>query len=740
MPFTTIPIGQLDPTVGQKGVTDLDEFIGPSGLDGAVPTIDGAGVITWDDTFIKDGDQLDRLKGPFGQDEFIPVLNGVGDISFTDQYMAPGDQVTDLAATPSDIGKFLTADGGGNLFFQSAPTGTFLPITVGALGDFATVGEALDEVSDNPNAAFGLIIILEQVNWGAPATVLNKPIIVQGFATDSEVVINTDTVMAVDLVSGGGDGLALMEFRTLTITRQSAAAGGFDFTAHDAKIIFRGVTITDDTTDGAAQGIFDGDGENLTVEMTGTTINGTASAGAGIFSRWATANIKMDTSKTLTGIDLLNNVTAAELLLDNYTILNDPGLTSSALNVRYASNSLMINNTGGGTISEVSGVASYNKAFDAISGVDWTVALDDLVGSEIKIDEGTFTSTGVVPNVSQSVRIAGAGRELTSLVSSDTSSTRVLGMGGAGSVLENISIVSSATASAPGRIFELVTGATDSLIRNVRFEYQTDTDGTNEFAFINADNARFIECEFLFSGDIGLQFGLRPQAVVNRLELHKCRFLHTGAATAGNTVFISGSSMPAGSVLNVTECFVDVGVDTGTGNVFINMGGVDNIVNLKDNVTQGNLSALLIDAQISNSIIQGNHCDFSQGGAAASSVISLSGVIDSVLISNNTFLNCSHRGIDINSGSSAATKIIISDNVIGGAGGSVLEGVRFNGDVSQSKIKDNIIDGFSTGLLTSVSTGTPDNNQYNGNDLVGNTTPITLAAGDTSEVSHNVEI
>ena len=737
-PFTIIPIDQLDASVGQKGVTDLDEFVGPSGQDGAVPTIDALGVITWDETFLKAGDDLDLLKGPSGQDEFIPILNSTGDISFTDQYTAPGDQVTDLIATPTEVGKFISVDGAGNLIFLPIGTSSFLAITVGAAGDFATFAEALDDIALNASTTFGFIVILEQVNWGTPAQTLNKPIIVQGFATDSEIVINTDDVATVDL--GAADGLALMEFRTLTITRDSSSAGGFDFTAHDAKILLKGVTIDDNTTDAAAQGIFDGDGENLTVEMVGTTITGTATMGAGIFSRWASANIKMDTTKVLTSaVDLLNNVTSAELLLDNYTILNDPGLTSSTLNVRYASNSLMIN-TGGGTISEVSGEASYNKAFDAIAGVDWTVALDDFVGPEIRIHEGTFTSTTGNVVVSQTGRVVGAGLDKTFLSSSASTGTRVFGIQGANSCLEDLSIVSSALAATPTRVFEIISGSTNALIKNIRIDLQTDSDTSNMMAFINADNARFIDCEFVNSGDAGLENGLSPQAAVNRLEFHRCSFLHTGAAKSGGTTWIVGNALPVSSVLTITECFLDMGVDTSTGNIFINVGGADSSINLKDNILKGNMRAFLQDATLSNSIIQGNQCDFSQGGAAATSALSLSGVIDSVLISNNTFLNCSHRCIDINSGSSSATKIIISDNIISGAGGSVLEGIRLNGDVSQSKIKDNIIDGFSTGLLTAVSTGTPDDNQYNGNDLVGNTTPITLAAGDTSEVSHNVEV
>jgi hypothetical protein len=145
---------------------------------------------------------------------------------------------------------------------------------------------------------------------------------------------------------------------------------------------------------------------------------------------------------------------------------------------------------------------------------------------------------------------------------------------------------------------------------------------------------------------------------------------------------------------------------------------------------------LLQDVSLSNSSIQGNQCDLDDGGAATTAAISLTGVIDSVIILGNTFLNCSDRGIDVNSGASAATKVHISDNVITGTGS---DGVRLNGDVSQSHVRGNTVDGFTTGLRTATSVGTPDGNQYIGNNFAGCTAAFSIVAGDTSELSLNVE-
>jgi hypothetical protein len=754
MPLTIIPIDQLDPLVAEKGNTDLDEFVGPIGMDGAVPTIDALGVITWDDTFLKAGDDLDLLKGPSGQDSFIPILNGVGDISFTDQYLAPGDQVTELSSTPSEAGKFISVDGGGSLIFQSIAAASTLGVSVGASGDFATFAEAVDEIATNTQAKLGVIVVLEQVNWGTPTQTLDKPIAVQGVATDSEIVINTDDILTVDY--GAADGFAAMDFNSLTITRQSAAAGGFDFTAHDAQILISNVTITDDTTNGAAQGIFDGDGENVEVTAKETTING-AGTTAKIFSRWASANISLDSSVSMPGFDLLNNVTAAEIFLDNYSLVFGSGLTSSTVNVRYMSNSLMTEEAGlvspNGTINDVSGVASYNKVFDAISGMNWKVAIGGVwnsalvqtggfVGSEFYIDEGTFDAVpnGVYPYdsmvVPQAAKITGAGSDLTILTSDQNTiahSQWMLRLSGPGSRLKGLTIRNTETSGSFTDPLQLATG--NITVEDVKLQnaHPTATNGT--LLRVLGSNAKFFDCEIDFTAapaNLPIIIG-----AISSCTFERCKFLYSGSNLPATSLTWIDSSMTATSVLTVNNCLVDMGISTANGNEFIDAGSSGGTLIATDNVTKGNLRNFVKFSTINNSLIQGNSCDMSLGGIAATSAVEIVGGNFNV-ISDNKFLNCSGRGINVQVGATATTDWVIANNII--QGNAVDEGVRLSGAVTRSSIRGNQISGFLVGILTDPTGGQPDDNQYIGNHVKDNTTPITLDAGDTSEVSLNVEV
>ncbi len=663
----------------------------------------------------------------------VPLADGVGGLALGD--------LSGAASGVATIGFVLTADGAGGVSFASPAAGSFFAKTVGASGDFADMGAAFDAVSVSA-APFGILLILDKVSWGIPTLTLNKPIIIQGIADDSEINIDGNTILSVDLVSGAGDGLALLELRTLLLTRNAPDMGGFDF-AHDTIIRMKNMTITDSTTQVVAQGIFDGSGVDLTTVLEGVTIT-SAGVEAKLFSRWTSVNAHLDGIKGLTGADFFNNVTSAELLLDNYTILNDVGMTSSTMNIRYATNSLMLKDTGGGTITDVDGVAVYNKAFDAIAGLDWGDVLPFFVGTELHIDEGTFSTATPNLTVPSTAKITGRGPDSTILVSTASvagqapAGTHILRLNGAGSNISDIQIQSNPTAT-NGAIDILDLLGADSFAHNVRLDYQDTTTAISQMMRIVGDRIRVIDCDFLMSG-------LVPddciQVSKDLVIIDNCRFRYTGAAATTETLTIINAQtvpMPAGGTLTVTDCHVNLGNHAGLSNIFIHGPSVSTFMTIKNNDLVGNFQSFLLDGTITRSVIQGNNIDMSLGGAGSTAAINLTGILTSVIISENTVLNCSSRGIDINVGTSLASLIVIANNVL--SGNTSDEGIRLNGNVQKSVIRGNIIDNFATGLLTATSVGnTPDNNQYIGNHLEGNTTPITIDSLDTSEISHNVEV